>query len=583
MTNPAVEDVEVEALPLGHLPIVAALVDDLGITDALDALLPKDPRSKVSDADCVMAMVMNILGGRTALYRMEQWTQRLPVDVLIGPHCTPEDFNDARLASTLDHLFTAGTDTVLAAIVKRYLTRENRVKTYSLHQDSTSISLFGAYEDEPPEWAPTPLFGFSKDHRPDLKQLVFGLTLHGSCGLPMVSTMFDGNTSDKFMNGFHIESLAGLLPDEDEVTLVADSKMVDAALLGALLDHGMHFISLVPRNFGARHAAVDRLCAETSEAPELGRTPGRRKSDPDTLYRGRSYTLPFMVQHPGSSEAQAVKLRFLAIHSEALAGKFTASLPAKLEKEFDAIHAAFKRANKKSFSCEADAEKQLTKLLAASSLHTLTGQVQAFEIPGKRSRGRPRSDAPPPTAQRKYRVVLDTCAVDDEAVEKLRRSKSHLVLITDHLDQDTHSDADILAEYRHQHLVEGSCGFRWLKGPAQVAPVFLKKPARIAALGLVFILALMVRNYLQFTVRKRLTDDEATLPYYDRKKQTDRPTAEVVWELFSDLVLVVLTVPGLQTIHRLQGLAEAQLRVLDMLELDKAVLTRRKKSRTGTG
>jgi len=577
------DDLGIRAQPLGHLPLVTAILDDLGVTAVLDELLPKDPRSKVSDSDCVTAMVLNILGGRTALYRMEQWTKKLPVDVLIGPHCEPEDFTDSRLAKTLDHLFSAGTDTLLSSVVKLYLSREDRPKTYSIHQDTTSAKVFGAYENEAPEWSPTPRFGYSKDHRPDLKQIVFGLTLHGSLGLPMVSTMFDGNTSDKYMNGFHIESLAHLLPEEDEVTLVADSKLVDAALLGALLDQGMHFISLVPRTFGARAAAVELLAAEPDDLPELGRTPARKRSHPDTLYRGRSYDLPFMVRRPGSAEAEATQLRFLAIHSDALAAKFEASLPAKLDKERRHIEKRLRALNNKPFSCEKDAQKALDKLLTTGTLHILAGHVEGFDVPGKRPRGRPRVDAPPPEMERRYRLILDDCTQDADAIDKLRRSKSHLVLITDHMDRDSHSDADLLAEYRHQHLVEGTCGFRWLKGPTQLAPIFLKKPARIAGLGLVFILALMVRNYLQFTVRGKLSEEEGTLPYYDRKRSTDTPTAEVIWELFSDLVLLVLTTPGSGPVLRLQGFSKAQRRVLTMLGLDQAVLVGRNKSRAPSG
>ncbi len=66
------------------------------------------------------------------------------------------------------------------------------------------------------------------------------------------------------------------------------------------------------------------------------------------------------------------------------------------------------------------------------------------------------------------------------------------MLLPDPLDPSTHSDAAILAEDRHQHLVEGSSGSRWREGPAQITPIFLKKPQRIAALGLVFLLARMV-------------------------------------------------------------------------------------------
>ena len=98
MPGQGVADLDIHAKPLGHLPLVTALLDDLGVTEVLNEMLPKDPRSHVSDADCVVAMVLNILGGRIALYRMELWTRKLPVDLLIGPHCSPEDFSDARLA-----------------------------------------------------------------------------------------------------------------------------------------------------------------------------------------------------------------------------------------------------------------------------------------------------------------------------------------------------------------------------------------------------------------------------------------------------------------------------------------------------
>ncbi len=78
---------------------------------------------------------------------MEPWTDRPPVDVRIGPHSEPEDVSDARLASTLDPLFQAGSDTHLSTIVKRCLCREDRPRRYRLHQDRTSVSWFGAGEE----------------------------------------------------------------------------------------------------------------------------------------------------------------------------------------------------------------------------------------------------------------------------------------------------------------------------------------------------------------------------------------------------------------------------------------------------
>ncbi len=91
---------------------------------------------------------------------------------------------------------------------------------------------------------------------------------------------------------------------------------------------------------------------------------------------------------------------------------------------------------------------------------------------------------------------------------------------------------------------------------------------------------MMVRDDLQLTVRRQLADKQATLPYDDRKRETAEPTAEVVWELFSDRVLLVLTTPGGGAVRQRQGLAEAQPRVLDMIGLEKEALTERKNERS---
>jgi len=577
------QDMSIESVSLNAHPLVVALTKKLGIIDVLNEKLPKDPRSKVSDAQCVSAMVLNILSGRTALYRMESWTNGLPVELLFGQGCQSSDFNDERFANCLDNIFQAGTDTLLSSIVEHYLTSEDRTRTYSIHQDSTTLSLFGVYDTTLPEWAPSPKHGHSKDHRPDLKQLVFGLTLHGATGMPIISNLFDGNTSDKHMNSYHIETLSTMLPEEDEITLVADSKLVDASILGALLQNEMNFISLVPRTYNNRAKAIELLLAHDEEAPILGQSPKRKKGDPDKVYRGRSFNLHFSVKSPGEKKAKPKELRFLAIHSDAQKAKFIAGLDSRLAKEQKKIEASISKANKNPFTCEEDAQRALNKIVSSAKFHTVNAKIEMFEEPGKRPKGRPRKDSPAPTMTKKYRFKLESCEKDETSITKEQVNKSHFVLITNHLNHDTHPDRWILSEYRHQQVVEGNTGFRWLKGPARVTPMFLKKPERIAALGFVFILALLVRNYLQFMVRKSLKESGETVPYYDRKKVTAKPTAEVVWDLFSDLVLITVKMPKVKPVLRLQGLTEAHIRILKVFGWDNDVLIAPLKTSTPSG
>lgn len=92
----------------------------------------------------------------------------------------------------------------------------------------------------------------------------------------------------------------------------------------------------------------------------------------------------------------------------------------------------------------------------------------------------------------------------------------------------------MLREYRAQSQVEGASGFRWLKDVARVAPLFLKTPSRIAALGLVFLLALLVRNWIEATARAGLKRRDTTLPNMIGRA-TPRPTTENIFKLFRNL------------------------------------------------
>ena len=208
--------------------------------------------------------------------------------------------------------------------------------TYSVHQDFTSYSFYGEYNDVSP-WGPVPAFGHSKDFRPDLKQLVFGLSIHGSAGIPLICSTLDGNTSDARANRDHLARLAALLPDEDDVTIVADCNLVDGQTLGQLLCAGFHFVSLLPDTYNLRAELIADAWStdpDVEKWPLLGSHAGRLKADPPTLYRGRSVERPFpMLLHktpslegPGPCAAvpSIETMRFLVVHSDSLAALFDA-------------------------------------------------------------------------------------------------------------------------------------------------------------------------------------------------------------------------------------------------------------------
>lgn len=569
-------DLSLSSLSVGHFPVVRAAMERLGMLEVLGELLPKAPRSDVSDTDCITVMVMNILQGRVALYRMDEWLSHYDTDVLLGEGVRAAAFHDTRLGAAIDHLFDIGTDTVISAVARRYLHSAQAPKRYSIHGDTTSLALQGLYEVIPDEGAPLPTFGYSKDKRPDLKQVIFGLTLHGPTAMPLVASVLDGNTSEQKANRLSIDQLASLLRPDDEVTLVADCKLVDPVTLGRVLDEKFHFISLMPDTYALRQALITKALAEKEPMPELAREPGRTKKDPPHIYAGRSYETVFPIQDPHLQGAEGLTtppLRALVVSSPQLRAKFDAGLERMLQREVEHFERALRKANREPFRCEPDATTAIETLLPALKLQKATVVVLRHEkVLPRKTRGRPKKGE---EAQKEvfYTLSLQEIERNEAAIAAAREQAGHFILLTSHTDTKKWSDQQILAEYRRQHLIEGHCGFRWFKDEAKVAPVFLKTPRRIAGLCAIFVLALMVRNYLQEQLRRQMAELDVTLPYYDRRRETKTPTAELLFDLFAGLQVIVVTRAEEVLQRQLGKLDPGAKTILDLLHLDEALFT----------
>jgi transposase len=559
------DQLEVQTRPLQHLPLVVAVAEQIGIVEALDRLFPKDPRTPVSDTQCVLALLCHILSRpeRVALYRTSEWLQGLELSVLFGVDLDADMFTDQRLAMALDHIDRFGTDESMSEVARVFLAKRPRETAYCVRTDLTSLALFGAYEGfEHSVTYPMPARGYSKDHRPDLKQLLYGLALHGPTTVPLLVHTAYGNTAEQDVYRFQIEQMASLLPPQDEVTWVGDSKLCDPVTLGQLLDEDFHVITLLPKTYAVRKALIAQVLEGGLAVAELGEACGG-------VYRGVSLKWPFELQTPRDGK-QERQLRFLVVQSPSLEQRFEDALPEKLEQEEQRLRKAVERLA--DYACEADARGAIPELVRSLRWHQAHFEVQRVETPKKRAkRGRPRKDEVPEVIV-SYRLVLERVQPDASRVEQLQSHARFFVLLTSHLDAERWPDARILAEYRQQHHAEQ--GFRWLKGPAAVAPLLLKTPQRLAAMGLVFALALMVRNYIEHIVRHRLVEQKQTLPYYGRKKPVENPTAEVIFHAFAPVQLEVLTLQGRVARRTVKHLSDAAQLVLDILGITPEVFSR---------
>src|SRR4029434_9847404 len=101
------------------------------------------------------------------------------------------------------------------------------------------------------------------------------------------------------------------------------------------------------------------------------------------------------------------------------------------------------------------------------------------------------------------------------------------------------TDVEILHAYQEQHTsVEP--GFRWVKNPAAISPVWLEKPERIAALAMLTVVGLLVYTVVQRQVRLHLRTHHQHVP--GNKGETAMPTAAVVLSLFAPVAVVQIPI-----------------------------------------
>ena len=134
--------------PVAHLPVVLGVLRRLEVATVVDRLIPLHPAHVLSCGRGVEALVLAILDGDHALYKVGRRLEERGMVTLLQPGLARASLHDYRLGHILDALFAANLNRVFGAIALQAL-EVYAISTPWLHQDTTTIALYGAYEDEP--------------------------------------------------------------------------------------------------------------------------------------------------------------------------------------------------------------------------------------------------------------------------------------------------------------------------------------------------------------------------------------------------------------------------------------------------
>ena len=546
--------------PVAHLPLVLGVVRKLNVAALIDTFCPPHPAHVLSCGRGVEALLLAILDGHHALYKVGARLEDRGMLPLLQPGLNRTSLHDYRLGQILDALFAANLNRVFGAIALNAL-EVYALSTPWLHQDTTTITLYGAYEEEvrPVEGPvpPRPAYGHSKDGHDDLKQVLLSLGV-SSDGLPLRMGVRDGNTSDSTETPVAIEECLALGLD-GVCGIVADSKAYCKRTLGLCLEKRVGLITLVPRTCAVRQE-LEAWAQQQGALPLLLEKPGRTRQEPPRRWHGHSVARPVEVEYADGRRAME-ELRFLVVHSSQLAQQAAVAYTAAQAKEAERIAEHIQRVEARWFACAADAQAAITDDEGRGQgrrgrkprlwrYHALHYRVEAVHAPAKRTRrGRPPKAEAPQVAIR-YRLV-----VHPEALVPSEDAHGWTVLATTVLPEGC-TDAEMLQAYQEQHITVEP-GFRWIKNPAAISPVWLEKPERMAALAMLTVVGLLVYVVIQHQVRLYLRDHDRQIP--GNKGPTATPTSAVVFTLFAPVMLVQFAVDeqlslqgyGIQDHHRI--------------------------------
>jgi transposase len=535
-------DEEYQNERLDHLGIVAGVCREIGLVEWIDQQAGKR-RNLVSIGTATMAMVLNGLGfSNRQLYLVPQFFANKPVEHLLGDGMTADLLHDDCLGRTWDWIAEHDPTTLFAGIAQQARQRFELAST-RVHVDTTSFSVNGAYENASEAEGAVPIaitYGYSRDHREDLKQWMLALVTTHDGDVPLFMRPLDGNSCDKVSISTVVQEVIEQLrasepAQREEPIVVFDSGGYSQGNMKAYNEAKIRWCSRVPETSREAKAA---LALQPEQWQEFSDHSGFFVTLQQKLPQGEERWI--MIRTSQNWEAARHSLR------------------KKANKDFEVWEKRLWHLSTQSFACQQDAEETFKQ--AISKLPSwLQAAASVMGEPHYEKAGRPSQEAKPVRMTWK---VVPCLAITLDALERAADQQARFLIASNVLAADTLSDEALFAIYKEQGSVER--GFRFLKDPLFLASsVFVKKPSRLIALSFIMVLCLLMYRLAEHRLRQRLQHSEQTIPN-QVNKPTAKPTMRWVFQCFEGIELLHIRIGATcQTrVLRLQPLHHTILRLL---------------------
>ncbi|MFQ5382171.1 MAG: IS1634 family transposase [Dehalococcoidia bacterium] len=504
---------------LGPHPLIRHYLERMNFRGIVRDCLGAGLRQGLDHAEVLAVLVQNVLVSRGPMYRIKEWAQRIEPEALGLTRGQVSRLNDDRLVRSLEALASERGRNLFFRLALRVI-KDFEVRVPRVHFDTTTVTFFGQYASSRSE--PRITYGVNKDHRPDLKQLLFGLNVTSDGAVPLLHHVFSGNRTDDSVHVRNLDLLRTLLGSEAFI-YVADSKLCTRENLEHVAAYGGEFVTVMPRTRKEDHRFRQHLREETVRWRKIHQIPNpRRRNDPPDVYSSTN----------AGPQETAEGYRLIWVRSSQKAELDRRARHDRLRKAEIELKSIAERVGTRNLRSRNTVEQQVAKVLTRhkATEFLLTDLTSFTEIEHRYLRpGRPRPGDPMRKIRhRAFKLVVNR---NKEAIGRESRTDGVFPLITNIWDR---SKREILEIYKYQPYIEKR--FALTKSEYGIAPVFLKKPIRVVGLLHLYFVAIMLSALLERQVRAAMKlQGIRKIPILPEGRATPTPTTPRILERFADV------------------------------------------------
>ena len=504
---------------MGEMPLIRKIIEQLHLQEILTKYIKPHKKESIPAVDSLMILLFNITCGRQPLYEIEEWAGRIDPKIFGYKSLRKGVLNDDRFGRALDKLYLVDRATMMTEIVVR-MVKLTKLNLSQIHNDSTTVKAYGKI----PGRTRTGLklaYGHNKEHRPDLKQIVYTLTVSADGAVPVHYKTYEGNRTD---DTTHIETWNTLFKIIGKASFlyVADSKVCTAKQLSHIVNYGGRVVTIIPGTWKETETFKEELRKKKKAKRAILRRVIPEQSDQIeyfSCFTGEHKTLKdnYKVHWIYSSEkkkrdrkARDKTLRKAEYELAELSGKL----------------------NTRNLKTKETILKKVADILDGRGVRRLF-HFNLMEVMEKNKKqvgyGRPCAKTKFKTISRKLFSISFTR--NQQALKEEKNVDGVFPLLS--TDPEI-TEKEALLAYKYQPRLEKR--FTQFRSVHNAAPLLFKKIERVEGIMFLFFIGLMIQAIIEREVRGKMKDENIlALPVYPEHRIAYHPTTAKIFDRFEGL------------------------------------------------